>query len=198
MIELPDWAVPNGAEPFLVDFGGFLTPALGGEVQRIDRMGNRFGVSLSFPPVRGKDRGRILVSRLIRAKTEGIRIEYPLLDFAPGQPGAVAVDGAGQTGRTLVVKDAEPFYAFREGQPFSIENAGGRHYLHFVDGEVIADTNGDAELSISPMLREEFADGDLCHFAKPMIEGFIHGEEWRWQMMLERLIPVQFEVRERA
>lgn len=198
MIELPTWAVPNGASPVLQDFGGFLTPGLGGEVQRLDRMGNRFGISVTFPPFIGKQKGRILVSRLIRGKTEGVRIEYPLLDFAPGAPGSVKVDGASQSGRTLNVKDANPYYAFREGQPFSIENAAGQHFLHFVDEEVIADAAGDAELSISPMLRFEFADGATCHFAKPMVEGYIMGEEWRWSMSVERFIGLEFEILERA
>jgi hypothetical protein len=197
MIELPDWAIPNGAEPFLVDFGGFITPGLGGQVQRIDRMGNRFGIAVSMPPVVGKDRGRILVSRLIRGKTEGVRIEYPLLDFPPGAPGTVVVDGAGQSGRTLLVRGATPNYTFREGQPFSIES-DEQHYLHFVDGQVSADSSGDAELSISPMLRIEPADGDTCHFAKPMIEGFVHGEEWRWTLTVARHMGIEFEVRERG
>lgn len=197
MIELPTWAVPNGASPFLIDFGGFLTPMLGGEVQRINRMGSRFGIAVTYPPVMGKDKGRILVSRLIRGKAEGVRIEYPLLDFAPGQPGTVLVDGASQSGSTLEVKGATPFYAFREGQPFSIYS-GSRHYLHFVTEETIADASGDAELPITPMLRIEPANNDPCHFAKPMIEGFIMGDEWRWTMMIERMIPVEFEIRERA
>jgi hypothetical protein len=160
-------------------------------------MGNRFGIAVSLPPVLGKDRGRILVSRLIRAKTEGVRIEYPLLDFAPGQPGAVLVNGAGQSGRSLIVDGAEPYYAFREGQPFSLVEAG-RHYLHFVDAEVIATALGAATLSISPMLRIEPANNAVCHFAKPMIEGFIYGDEWRWALSIERHIALQFEVRERA
>lgn len=198
MIELPAWAVPNGAAPIYQDFGGFLTPSLGGEVQRIDRMGNRFGIAVTFPPIVGKQRGRILVSRLIRGKTEGIRIEYPLLDFNPGAPGAVLVDGAGQAGRGLNVKGANPHYAFREGQPFSIVDGSGRHYLHFVDAEVIASATGTASLSISPMLRFEFANGATCHFGKPMIEGFIMGEEWRWAMSVERFIGIEFEIMERA
>lgn len=198
MIELPSWAVPNSATPSYRDFGGFLTPSLGGEVQRIDRMGNRFGIAVTFPPIVGKQRGRILVSRLIRGKTEGVRIEYPLLDFAPGLPGTVLVDGAGQSGRTLNVKGATPNYAFREGQPFSIERADGRHYLHFVDEQTYADASGDAELPISPMLRYEFEDESVCHFAKPMIEGFIHGEDWRWAMSVERFIGIEFEIMERA
>lgn len=198
MIDLPTWAVPNGASPFLIDFGGFLTPGLGAEEQRIDRMGNRFGLAVTFPPLTSQQRGRILVSRLVRGKTEGIRIEYPLLSFKPGAPGSVVVDGASQSGRTLAVRGANPAYAFREGQPISIERADGRHYLHFVDSETIADASGEAELPISPMLRYEFADGATVHVAKPMIEGFVHGDEWRWSLSVAHLVSVEFEIRERA
>lgn len=197
MIDLPDWAVPDGAEPWLQDFGGFLTPGLGGAMQRIDRMGNRFGISASFPPMFSKDRGRILVSRLIRGKTEGVRMEYPLLSFKPGAPGSPVVDGAGQSGRTLAVRGATPHYAFREGQPFSLEE-DGQHYLHFVDAGVIADASGDAELAISPMLRIEPSDGATCHFARPMIEGYILGEEWRWQMSLSHHLGIAFGLVERG
>jgi hypothetical protein len=197
MIELPDWAIPNGASPIYQDFGGFLIPGLGGTVQRLDAQGNRFGLAVTYPPFVAKDQGRIMVSRLIRGKTEGVRLEYPLLDFSPGVPGTVVVDGGGQSGRTLTVKGANPQYAFREGQPFSIEE-DDRHYLHFVDEQVIADATGDAELSISPMLRIEPSNEAACHFSKPMIEGYIHGGEWRWQMMIERMISLEFEILERA
>jgi hypothetical protein len=198
VIELPAWAVPNGAEPFLIDFGGITEPALGSEEQRIDRMGNRFGIAVTFPPFETRQQGRIIVSRLIRAKTEGLRIEYPLLDFDPGVPGAIAVDGGGQAGRSLIVRGATPHYAFREGQPFSIERADGRHYLQFLDAEIVADAAGEAALPISPMLRDEFLDGAACHFAKPMIEGFVRGDEWRWKLSVERLVSVEFELREVA
>lgn len=41
MIDLPDWPAPNGATPRVLDFGGFLQPASGAQVQRLNRMGNR-------------------------------------------------------------------------------------------------------------------------------------------------------------
>jgi len=197
MIDLPDWAVPNGADVWLQDFGGFLQPGLGGLVQRIDRMGNRFGISLTFPPMPSKDKGRILVSRLIRGKTEGVRIEYPLLGFKPGAPGAVLVNGGLQSGRVLIVDGASANYAFREGQPFSIEQAG-QHYLHFVDAEVIASATGQATLSISPMLRVQPSDNAACHFAKPQVEGYMMGEDWRWQMSLEHHIAIAADLLERG
>lgn len=197
MIDLPSDPAPNAATSSLIDFGGFLVPGLGGEVQRIDRMGNRFKVSVSMPPMVSEPTGRIFVSRLIRGKTEGVRMEFPLLSFKPGSPGTVLVDGAGQSGRSLVVNGATANYAFREGQPFSIEE-DGRHYLHFVDAQVIANADGEAELSISPMLRIEPSDGAVCHFATPMIEGFIMGDEWSWEMGLAHHVGISFEVVERA
>lgn len=197
MITLPELPAPNGAAATLQDFGGFLTPGLGGEVQRIDRMGNRFKLAVSMPPMPAEPTGRIWTRRLIAGKTEGVRMEFPLLSFKPGSPGEVVVDGAGQSGRTLIVKGATPNYAFREGQPFSIEE-GGRHYLHFVDEQALADSGGDATLSISPMLRIEPSDEAVCHFGKPMIEGFIMGEEWSWEMSLAHHIGIEFEIVERA
>lgn len=197
MIELPEWAVPNGAEPGLIDFGGFLTPPLGGEVQRLDRMGNRHRIAVTFPPAPSDKEGRILVSRLKRAKTEGLRIEFPLLDFSPGAPGAPLVNGAGQSGTSLILDGFTPHYAIREGQWFSLET-DGRHYLYSVNAEVIADATGAATISINPMLRAEPADNDVCHFARPMIEGYAQGQDWAWQLSLARHIGVAFELEEAA
>lgn len=197
MIELPDWAVPNAATPSYVDFGGFLTPGLGGEVQRLDRMGNRWRLAGSFPPMPSKDKGRILVSRLIRGKTEGLRMEFPLLSFKPGSPGSPRVNGAGQSGRSLVIDGLTPHYLVREGQWFSLLH-DGRHYLHNVDAGVEANASGQAELSISPMLRVEPDDNDEVHLAKPMIEGFIMSEEWSWAMSLDHNLAIEFEIAEVA
>jgi hypothetical protein len=197
MIELPDWAVPSAATPGYIDFGGFLTPGLGGAVQRLDRMGNRFKLAVSFPPMPSKDRGRILIGRVIRGKTEGLRMEVPLLSFKPGSPGSPKVNGAGQSGRSLVVDGLTPNYTVREGQWLSILH-DDRHYLHNVDAEVTANGSGQATLSISPMLRIEPDDNDEVHLARPMIEGFIMGEEWRWEMSLEHNMGIEFEIQEAA
>jgi hypothetical protein len=197
MIELPPWAVPNSASPSYIDFGGLLTPGLGGAVQRIDRMGNRFRIAIGFPPMASADRGRVLLSRLLRAKTEGIRIEFPLLGFKPGAPGAPKVNGAGQKGRTLIADGFTPNYAIREGQWFSLEHEG-QHYLHNVDAEVLANAAGQATLSISPMLRVEPSDNATLHFARPMIQGFVQGERWDWEMSLAHHLGLSADIEEAA
>jgi hypothetical protein len=195
MIELPLDAIPNGATPGYVDFGGFLTPALGGRVQRIDRMGNRFKMAFTFPPFKAADLGRIVVSRLIRAKTEGIRLDVPMLGFKPGAVGYPLVDGAGQSGRTLTADGFTPHYAIREGQWFN-HIQGDDCLLYNMDAAVMADASGEAELDLSPMLRIEPADNDVLNFAKPMIQGYVLGEEWRWEWNLAHHVGIEFEVEE--
>ncbi len=46
------------------------------------------------------------------------------------------------------------------------------------------------------MLRRPHLDNDICHFAKPMIEGFVMGEELSWQLSIDRLFGIQFDIAE--
>ncbi|SMF70506.1 hypothetical protein [Allosphingosinicella indica] len=197
MIALPDWPGPADAQPGYVDFGGWQGSPLGARVQRIDRPGNRFKLAVQMPPMPSAALGRIWVSRLITGMTEGVRMEFPLLGFDPGAPGAPVADGDGQAGRVLAVRGFTPHYVMREGQFFHHASAAGL-LLYKVDAETIADGAGKAEVPISPMLREEPADGEAMEFGKPMIEGRVLGEEWRWQMQLGNNIGLSFEIEELA
>jgi hypothetical protein len=195
LIELPDKVVPNGASPGYVDFGGYLQPALGGRTQRIDRLGNRFKIALTLPPLPAEPLGRIVVSRLIRAKTEGLRVEYPLMGFKPGSPGSPRVNGVGQSGRTLICDGFTPHYAIREGQWFNHEQSDDR-LLYNVDAGTIASAAGEAEILISPMLRLEPTDNDVLNFARPVIQGRVLGEEWAWEWSLAHHAQIAFEIEE--
>ncbi len=197
MIDLPDWPGPASAEVAFVDFGGELTPALGGPVQRIERMGSRFRLSVQMPPMKHDKTARLWLARLLQAKQEGGRIEYPLLGFSPGLPGStIAVAGAAQSGRTLNVDGAPNGYVFRVGQPISIITAGV-YYLHFVTSEVIVGAAGTAALSIEPMLRVSPADNALLEVGRPKIEGFLSGAEMPWSMDVAQIIGLSFVISER-
>lgn len=197
MIQLPTSPAPNGVSPRLIDYGTVLRSPLGGASLRVDRAGSRFGAEISFPPMPPKT-ARIFVSRLLAAKSEGLRIEYPLLGEGQGIPGAPVVDGAGQAGMTLAVRGLTPHYACKEGFWLSIEDATGQHYLHNCRATVIADASGDAELSIVPALRVPFADGATIHLAKPRIEGLVDGDEFAWQIPVNRLIALSVMIEEAA
>ncbi len=196
MIELPDYAVPNGAEPALIDYGMNLRPATGAAVQRVDRKGSRYRAEISLPPMK-PERSRVVVSRLVRAKSEGIRIPYPLLE-AQGAPGSPVVDGAGQAGTSLAIRGLNVGYSLKEGYWLSIEDADGQHYLHNCGSNVRVGSDGLATITITPALRVPFADGAAIHLAVPMIEGFVDGEAWSWAVPVNRLIAVSFPLEEVA
>lgn len=122
-------------------------------------------------------------------------MRFPLLDLDPGAPGNVLVNGGTASGSTLPVDGATPGYVFRAGQPFSIVT-GGRHHLYWNAVEVIANSSGQATLTIDPPLRKQPADNDVCNFGIPMIEGFIEGDEFSWQMSVDRILGFQFTIRE--
>jgi hypothetical protein len=197
VIDLPTWPGPRSAVASVQDFGGTLRPSVGGPAQRLNRLGSRYTIAVTMPPLTNAKDGRLWVNRLVRGLQEGVRMQYPLLDFDPGTPGSFVVDGASQAGTALDIRDGTPFYAFKEGQPFSIEVAG-QHYFDFIADATEADVNGDATITLSQMLRVSPANGDAVHFAKPMIEGFIEGDEVSWQIALERLIGIEFSIAESA
>lgn len=197
MIELPDRPAPNGVAPALVDFGITLRPSTGAEVLRVERKGSRFRLGISYPPMK-PDTARTFVSRLLRAKSEGVRLPFPLLDAPQGSPGSPVVDAAEPAGTTLPIRGLTPGYAIKEGYWLSIEDENGRHYLHNVAAPVRADAAGKATVTVVPALRWPFADGATVHLAKPMVEGFVDGNEWGWMIPVNRLIAIEFPLEESA
>ena len=151
-ILLPTSPGIRSAKPRLIDFGGLLTPTLGGPSQRLNRLGSRFAVDFEMPPMWTEPDGRIWVSRLARALTEGAIMRWPQPDLKMGAPGAIVTDGGGQLGTTLNIRAGTPNYVIREGQFFSIVSAG-RRYLHAAAAQGLLDGDGKAALPIWPMLR---------------------------------------------
>jgi hypothetical protein len=141
---------------------------------------------------------RVFVSRLLDAKSEGLRIEFPLIDVDQGLPGSPVVDGAGQAGKTLDIRGLTPYYGFKEGFWLSIEDASGQHYLHNCRSNLVTGSDGKATIDITPALRTPFADGATIHLAKPMIEGFVDGNEWSWQIPVDKLIALSVPIEEAA
>lgn len=195
-IELPDWAVPNGASPALIDFGHINRPATGAEVGRVDRKGNRYRATVTLPPMTPQE-SRVVISRLIGAKSEGLRIDFPLLE-KQGSPGAPVVDGAGQAGATLALRGLTRGYTFREGYWLSIVDENGRHYLHNCRTTLRVGDDGLAVITLGEHLRWPFLDGAAVQLAVPQMEGIVDGSEWGWQIPVNRLVAIEFPIEEAA
>jgi hypothetical protein len=197
VIPLPEPTWRFAAYPELIDAGGVLMPALGGPLQRINRMGSRFRIRVVMPPLRSEADGMVWVARLLRGTTEGVRMLYPLGDFEPGDAGSPLVDGGGQAGLSLLLKGATPGYVFREGQPFNHFD-GERYFLYFVAEDTEVDGSGEAELPFFPMLRVGPVDEDVLEFGSPVIEGLPVGNPARWEISASHLIPIEFSIEEIA
>lgn len=197
MLLLPNNIAPNGATPALVDRGGVQR---GASALRVNRLGSHYRISLTLPPLNNAAGAAIVVSRLIRAKREGLRVPYPLLSVDQSGCGtSVVVDGAGQTGGSIQVRGLPPFAVVREGFWFSIESSSGQHYLHNSGSEVTAGVDGRATLSVADtMLRRSFADGARVHLARPMIEGLIEGSEQEWDLAVDHNTRIAFVLEETA
>lgn len=199
MIELPALPAPSSVSPALIDFGFVQRPALGARATRIERAGSRYRAEIGFPPMRA-DVARVFVSRLLRAKSEGLRVEFPLLEVSQGAPGSPVVDGAGQAGKSLAIRGLTPHYAFREGFWLTvIDDAAGDEtgrYLHNCAENVRANADGEATIALAESLRAPFGDGATVLLARPTIEGFVTGEEWQWQIPVERLIALSVPIEE--
>lgn len=196
MLSLPAFPAPNGATPALVDRGGVLR---GASALRVNRLGSHYRIAVSYPPLDDDAGARVFVSRLIRAKSTGLRMPFPLLSVVQTVFGVPVVDGAGQAGGTLAVRGLGPRTVVREGYWASIEDADGQHYLHNIGSGVIADADGRATLDVSDtMLRCPFVDGARVHLITPMIEGLIAGNEFEWRLAVDHNTGIEFEIEEAA
>lgn len=190
MLELPAGVIVSGFMPTPVDYGFSIEPSTGAEINRQDRKGNRYAVVVEIAPMR-PDLARVVVSRLMRARYEGLQLPY-VLQVSQGSPGSVQVNGADQAGTSLLIKNATPGYVCKEGYWLSIENAAGRHYLHNVAASATVAGDGTATLTLCEQLRHEFANNAAVHIAKPMIGGLVMGDEMQWQLSIHQAMPISF------
>lgn len=186
-------ALPRGRYDF--EFVSNFTdqsPPLGGETQRISKLGDRFSVSTECT-LRG-DQG-VAVIALLNAN-RGARVRLPIpQSIAVGSPGSPLVDGSHAGGTSLDIKGLAAGYPLRGGQFISIVKSG-RRYLHQVVQPVTADGSGDASVAIVPMLRVSLAGNEVIEIDDVTVEGFLDGPKTEWSKLSMDLITVKITVRE--
>ena len=171
-------------------------PVLGGESQRLSRLGDRFAMAVVLRKMKYRDAMRWLRAR-IQAFTD--TVVYPVYQkgFSPGRPGTPLVNGGSQSGTSLVCDGFRANYKGFDGQYFSIIISGKR-YLHMLTADFIASSGGAATISFLPMLRATPADNAVLEFAQPKIEGFVQGNQADWEPERTRLEGLSFTIVESA
>lgn len=171
MIQLPISPGPVAVQWELVDFGTTLRGGLGGSSQRINRLGNRWRVTVTMPPM-APEQGRVWFARLTRALRSGASWQIRQVGTPTGSPGAVRLNGGGQAGAAIVLDGFLPGYAVREGQWLSIIT-GPNRYLYQSAGFVMANASGQATVEVEPLLRVAPGDNDPVEIGLPLIEGLL-------------------------
>lgn len=204
---LPTFPAPQSAEPYFMDAGGVQKSMAGGEDMRLDRLGDRFGLSVTLIPMRWNDMStaeqtraaRVWVVRLVQGISQGAVMPWPQPGFVP--PGNVTIVGAPAVSGASQVQanQAGPAVTLLEGQFVThIRKATGRRYLYQVRADTVLPANGAAVVPLWPRVRGPMAIGDELNFAKPTIEGLVRGDQQSWSLAVTRLAGIGFRIEERA
>lgn len=192
VLTLPTSPTPASMGIALVSAKNTLSPAFGGDEQDIQRKGSRYALTFAMPPM------TYLTSMdwddlMAEGDTVLMRVFQP--GFDPGAPGTPLVNGASQSGTSLIVDGLTPYYVIRKGQFLSVVT-GGQHFLYRAASEVVANSDGAATIPLRTMLRRSPANNDVVKIAEPMIEGFVR-DLGEYTVAANHLVGMQFTVRER-
>lgn len=173
---LPTTPGVRSARMMVLSFGATLTPFLGGPSQRINRLGTRWAMRVSMPPMRAEV-ARHWVEALSRGCEDGALLSIPQ-DIDIGNPGASFVSAAVNAGMVLPIKGLTPGYTVKSGQFLSVLH-NGRRYVHIFSADAAANGSGILNASIWPMIRTALSVNDLVEILDPKIEGWLDGNfEW--------------------
>ncbi len=169
-----------------------LKPSFGGKVQRISRLGDRFGVEVQARPM-PYHQGVGLVAALNQGLTQKVLWPVPQ-PMNVGNPGAPRVASAGQAGTTLTINGLTSGYQFQAGQFISIVH-GGVRYLHQITAATAA-TGTTATVPIIPMLRVSPSANAVVEVLTPQIEGFLQGNQGQWTVDQCAAVGLSFSIEE--
>lgn len=193
VLTLPSTPAPAGMGIELLTNKNVLVSALGGDEQERQRKGSRYALTFTMPPMRYVD-SMAWDDLMAEGATVLMKVHQP--GFEAGSPGAPRVNGAGQGGVFLAVDGLTPAYVIRKGQFLNVVSAG-QHFLYRSAADATANGSGQATLTLRTMLRHPPADDDVVNLAVPMIEGFVRDMQ-SWEVGVDRLVQLQFTIRERA
>ncbi len=197
-VALPTGGIKYG-EPRFIDRGAVLKGALGGDDQRLDRLGDKFGCDFVVKPVKA-DEARIWIARLIRGMKEKASIKFPQPGFVSEVSGAYATTGthaANAVALTMTTAAGQNGKWFREGQFISILSSAGKRYLHQLtaDSQVVA---GAVTVLIQPPLRLTVNPGASVTVDLPVIEGYVTGDDFMWNVNDAKIYGLAFGIEEAA
>lgn len=198
MIQLPNGHVAS-AEVAVVDRGGLLTGIIGGDDQRVDRIGAKFAVTFTLRPLTA-EQARIFIPRLLRAGRQMGWIRFPQPGIRNDVVGSFSVNAA-QAANTESLGITAGNVADRgktiwEGQAIEIQH-GGNKFIHIVTANALINAaNGTAVLALFPPLRRSLSVGAPVVITDPQMEGYPATEDQKWTIDVAKTRGLSFTITE--
>lgn len=192
-IALPSTPKPNGVGLKMLNFGRATQP-LGGDIQYVARIGSRYVVQVSLPPMT-YDTARAWLAARLRAATEGDTVSFSWPQPTQTSLGTPLVNGASQLGSSLIADGFTASVAIPQLAYFSF-SVSSHTYLHAVTSSGSANGSGQATMNIAPMLRVSPADNAALNFTTPTIEGFMDVGDVEWSLDVLMHVGVSFTITE--
>jgi len=192
-IILPSTPAPRKITPVPISARSELNAAFGGNTQRQNRLGSRNSLIVEMPPMT-YDRSLEWTGLLSETDTCVLSLNEPGVDM--GGCGAPLVKGAGQSGSTLVTDGWTPSAYIPMGKWISF-TVSGLIFAYRTTAAVAANSAGEADLPIRPMLRASPADNAAISFNPAQIEGFPSLPDDAFAVGVDRLVYLTFTITER-
>lgn len=193
VLTLPTDPAPAKMAVAMVSAKNTLTPAFGGAEQELLRKGTRYALTFSMP-VMTYVQSMEWDDLMAEGDTVLMRVFQPGLVIP--NPGTPRVNGSGHAGSAIPLKGLQPGYPIRKGQFLSHLATNGQRFLYRARANATADGAGLVDVPLRTMLRRPPNDNDVVEIAQPMIEGFVR-DLGEWAVGVDRLVGLQFTVRER-
>lgn len=187
MFDLPLTPAPRTHDPYLIEFGEVQTPFLGGEEQKVARLGSRFGVKCELPRMT-YEQAMPWIAALLRGELEEVTLPFRQPGFDPGDVPNQTVNGPHNANTNQLAVNGNPAH-IRPGQFFNILK-GNRRYLHNFLGLL---ENG--KWLIAPLTRVSLGGGEQIIIADPTITGFIPKDK-SWNVDRAITAGLSFEIKE--
>ena len=155
-------------------------------------MGSRYAWDFEMPPQRyeaAQDWSDI------DSEGETCVMPIPQPGVDTGAPGLPRVNGAGQSGSSIVLDGLTPQYVFRRNWWLSVVT-GGQRFCYRGRAEVVANGSGQMTIPLRTMLRVPHADNDVVEIAEPKVEGFVTPAPDAWAMGPDGLVRLAFSIKE--
>jgi hypothetical protein len=191
-IYAPNKPGPSQFDPMIIENSSTLTPFLGGVDQRINRLGDRFGVVFATPQMDHAISGD-WIAFLMAARTQEAAVRWIEPDTPRRSYGTPRVAGGSQAGTSLAIDGLPARARLEAGKFFSILD-GGRRSLHTILTRATANSSGAVTVTFWPMLRFSPSDNAVVELEKPYIQGIIRPSETPWTTRLALFSGVSFQL----